>query len=136
MIMFRWLKQPWVITAAQITQYVVGTLGGITAVIGAANPLFLQSTIGPVLISIVGGMLSVGCGLGAVSAIKGWWSWERIALIIVGLAFLALMPAALYFAFARNNPAIWVVVILVVWAICDCIKRYRRIDWAYLDPAK
>lgn len=131
-----WIKQPWVITAAQILQYTVGAIGGIIAVSGTANPQFIQTTIGPLLVSVVGSMLTIGCSLGAISAIKGWWHWERIALIIVGVGFFALLPAAIYYALTRHNPSIWIVLVLVVWAVCDCIKRYRRIDWAYLDPSK
>lgn len=131
-----WIRQPWVINAIQFAQYCVGIAAGMAAVTGTANPQFLQNTINSLLITIVGGMLIIGCLTGAISVAKGWWAWERIGLIITGLAFFALLPAASYYSFGGKNPATWIVLILAFWAVGDCIKRYRRIDWAYLDPAK
>jgi len=133
---FHWIKQPWVINAAQILQYIVGVLAGLMAVTGTASPQFMTSTIGPTIISIVGSVLMVGCGTGAYAVVRGYWWLERIALWITGIGFTALLPAAIFYSLRGRTSAIWLVLILVIWAICDCFKRYRRIDWAYLDPAK
>jgi hypothetical protein len=55
----------------------------------------------------------------------------------VGLGWVLLLPAALFFALAgRGSSGIWLVVALVITALSDVFKRYRRIDWAYLDPAR
>lgn len=130
------IKEPWVINAAQIVQYCIAMFAGTMAVLGTATPVFLSSTLGPVLIASVGVLFIIGGVVGTFSVLKGNWGLERLALWVTGIAFVALLPAATYHAFSGRNPAIWFVLILVVWAICDVFKRYRRIDWAYLDPAK
>lgn len=134
--LFKWVHEPWAINAAQIAQFFLAMFFGFMAVIGTATPQFLYTTIGPVLIAIVGVLWFIGGAVGTYAVARGHWGLERIALWIVGIAFAMLLPAATYYAFTGKSPAIWIVLGLVVWALLDIFKRYRRIDWAYLDPAK
>jgi hypothetical protein len=131
-----WIREPSAINAAQILQYSVGAFAGVMAVTRTASPQFLTSSLGPVLITTVGCILVTGCTLGVFSVLRGYWWLERIALIVVSVGFMALLPAAIYYSLNGTNSAIWLVLVLVVWALCDVFKRYRRIDWAYLDPSK
>jgi uncharacterized membrane protein YhhN len=65
-----------------------------------------------------------------------WWL-ERVALLITGLGWVLLLPATLTFALqGRGTGTIWIIVALIFTAIGDVFKRYQRIRWAYLDPAK
>lgn len=134
--LFLWVHEPWAINAAQIVQYCAAVFAGIMAVIGTSIPQFLSNTLGPLLITTVGSLFIIGGVVGTFAVIRGNWGLERLALWVTGFAFGGLLPAALYYSFTGKNPAIWIVLILVIWAICDVFKRYRRIDWAYLDPAK
>jgi hypothetical protein len=132
----QWIREPWAINAAQIIQYTVAVFAGFMAAFGVANPQFMTSTIGPKMILAVGTVLVIGGALGAVSVAKGYWWLERIALLVVGVGWVMLLPAAIFYSINGKSSAIWLVLVLVVWALCDVFKRYRRIDWAYLDPAK
>jgi hypothetical protein len=131
-----WLREPRAINAAQIVQYTIAVFAGAMAVMGVASPLFLTRTVNGPVIASVGCILVVGGALGVFAVAKGLWWVERIALWIVGIGLLMLLVPAVYFAVNGHSPAIWIVLYLVVWALCDVFKRYRRIDWAYLDPAK
>lgn len=131
-----WLHEPWVINAAQTVQYLAAILAGAMAYTGVANPAFLSTTVSGPVIAGVGLTFVVGGVVGAFSVIKGLWWLERIALWVVGLGLGALLIPAVYYSIVGHNPAIWIVLFLVIFAICDVFKRYRRIDWAYLDPAK
>lgn len=134
--LFTWVHEPWAINAAQITQYTLAMFFGFMAALGAATPQFLSTTIGRGMITAVGILWIIGGAIGAYSVARGRWGTERVALWIVGLAFTLLLPAATYYSFTGRSPAIWIVLGLVVWALLDIFKRYRRIDWAYLDPTK
>jgi hypothetical protein len=132
-----WLREPSAINAAQIIAYLIAAGSGLMAVIGAVLPQFMTSTIGPTVITAVGATLILGGIIGALSVARGLWWLERIALLIVGFGWAMLLPPAIFYAATRpQTSAIWLVVALVVTALCDVFKRYRRIDWAYLDPAK
>jgi hypothetical protein len=133
---FAWVREPWAINAAQIAQFTLAMFFGFMAVLGTATPTFISSTIGPKLIAAVGILWIIGGAVGTYSVARGNWGWERVALWITGIAFVMLLPAATYYSFRGKNPAIWIVLGLVVWALLDIFKRYRRIDWAYLDPTK
>jgi len=133
---FAWIHEPWAINAAQCLQYAVGVFAGVMAVTRTASPQFMTSSLGPTLITVVGAVLVLGCSVGLYAVIRGYWWLERIGLIITGAGFFALLPAAIYYSASGRNTAIWLVLVLVVWALCDVFKRYRRIDWAYLDPSK
>ena len=134
--LFAWVHEPWAINAAQIFQYCAGMFAGFMAVLGTATPQFLAGSLQPWLIATVGCLFILGGAVGTFAVAKGNWGLERISLWIVGVAFFALLPAASYISFTGRSPAVWIVLILVLWALCDVFKRYRRIDWAYLDPAK
>jgi hypothetical protein len=134
--LFSWVHEPWAINAAQIFQFALSILFGFMAAMGAATPQFIANTITRPLIIAVGVLWIIGGALGAYAVARGKWGWERVALWITGLAFFMLLPAAVYYSFTGKSPAIWIVLGLIVWALLDIFKRYRRIDWAYLDPAK
>lgn len=132
----RWLREPAAINAAQVIAYVMAGAAGLLAASGGI-PNILTLTIGPVLSVAVGAVLVVGGIIGAAAVLTGHWWLERVALLITGLGWVLLLPASLFFAFSgRGTSAIWLVVALVITALSDVFKRYKRIDWAYLDPAR
>jgi hypothetical protein len=134
--MGRWFREPSAINAAQTFAYIIVALTGAAAAAGALSPLFLSLTIGPIIITVVGTTMAVGGVIGAFAVTKGLWWLERIALIITGCGWAMLLVPAVFYAFNSHNSSIFLVLALVVTALCDVFKRYRRIDWAYLDPSK
>jgi hypothetical protein len=132
----RLLGEPFAINAAQVAGYSMAGGAGLLAAIGGA-PTFLTGTIGPLLSVGVGSTLVVGGVIGTIAVLAGHWWLERVALLITGLGWALLLPAAVFFALSpRSSGGIWLVVALVVVALCDVFKRYQRISWAYLDPAR
>lgn len=133
MLVFR---EPAVINAAQVLGNLLAAGCGAMAMAGGF-PTVVTGTIGPVLAVGVGAVLVIGGLLGAITVLIGMWWLERVALLVVGLGWFLLLPAALTFAASpRSTGQIWLVVALLVAALCDVFKRYRRIDWAYLDPTR
>jgi hypothetical protein len=130
------ISEPRGINVAQIILYVVAVVAGVAAVAGAISPLFTSSTVGPWVIIASGCFLAAGGAVGTISVLLGMWWLECVGLIITGVGWFILLPAALFFAFNSHNSAIWLIVALIVGVLCDVYKRYRRIDWAYLDPTR
>lgn len=130
------ISEPRAINTAQFILYTIATVTGFAAAIGALNPLFTSSTVGPWLIVTAGSILTIGGVAGAVSIPTGMWWLERIALMILGVSWLMLLPAATYYATVTTSSAIWLVIALLCTAILSLYIRYRRIDWAYLDPTR
>jgi hypothetical protein len=129
-------KEPAVINGAQIVGNMAAAVSGLLAAIGA-SPTIITGQIGPVLAVGVGAILLVGGVLGTVTVLLGNWWLERVALLITGLGWVLLLPATLTFALqGRGTGTIWIIVALIFTAIGDVFKRYQRIRWAYLDPAK
>jgi hypothetical protein len=124
------------INVAQVLAYSMAGMAGLLAAIGAA-PSFVTGSIGPLLSVGVGTVLAVGGIVGTVALLMGHWWLERIALLVTGLGWVLLLPAAIYFAASpRSSSGIWLVVALLIVALADCFKQYKRIDWAYLDPTR
>lgn len=135
---FHWIRQPRVINGVQIVAYMVASVAGLLAALGGI-PAIVTGTIGPIMAVAVGAMLFLGGYLGVQSVVCGAWWLERIALWTTGVGYGILLFATLWFALfgGRSITAtIWLIVILEVQAICANIVRYRRIDWAYLDPTR
>ena len=130
------ISEPRGINVAQIILYGIAAVAGVATAVGAVNPQFTSTTVGPWIIVVVGAVLTAGGLLGAVAVLAGMWWLERIALIIVAAGWAMLLPAAIYFAFSTHNSAIWLIIALIGGVLCDAYKRYRRIDWAYLDPTR
>lgn len=126
-------REPAVINGAQIIGNLAAAFTGALAAIGGF-PVLVTGTIGPVLAVGVGCVLFIGGILGAATVLTGTWWLERVALLIMGLGWALLLPACL-FAVMRNS-AVWLVVALILTALGDVVKRYKRIEWAYLDPAR
>lgn len=130
------IHEPAAINAAQFLANVAAAVSGLLAVLGGM-PNLLTSQIGPVMAVLVGSILLLGGSLGALAVATGAWWLERIALLIVAVGWVTVLPAAISFATTpRATGAIWLVVALLVVALADIFKRYRRIDWAYLDPTR
>lgn len=129
------VSEPAVINVAQIIGNLAAAGSGLLAAVGGL-PTLVTGTIGPVLAVAVGSVLLFGGVLGAVAVLLGAWWLERVALLIVGLGWVMLLPAALTVASAGRGFAVWLVVALIFTALTDVFKRYRRIDWAYLDPTR
>lgn len=126
--------EPSWINAAQVITNVAASCAGLLAAVGGL-PVLVTGTLGPQLAVGVGSVLFLGGMLGAISVLLGMWWMERVALLTIGLGWLLLLPASLAVA-ANGSSAIWLVVALIFAAVGDVFKRYRRIDWAYLDPTK
>lgn len=130
------LHEPAAINAAQFLANVAAAASGLLAMLGGM-PNLLTAQIGPVMAVAVGSILLVGGGLGATAVATGTWWLERISLLIVAVGWVSLMPATLAFASRpQSTGTIWLIVALLAVALSDIFKRYRRIDWAYLDPTR
>lgn len=133
----RVVREPAFINALQIIGYAIAATAGLLAALGGL-PSIVTGQIGPTLAVTVGAVLVVGGLVGAWAVISGAWWLERLALWVTGIGYVALAVPTLFFAFTpgRANSTIWLIVALEAAAIIDNMKRYRRIDWAYLDPAR
>lgn len=130
------IREPRAINIAQFLAYTITAATGVLAALGGV-PQVINGTIGPVLAVIVGTLLAFGGTVGAFAVATGHWWLERIALMITGLGWVTLLPAVLFFAFTPGrSSSIWLIVALLIVAIADTFKRYKRIDWAYLDPTR
>jgi hypothetical protein len=130
------ISEPRGINVAQVILYGIAAVAGFAATLGALTPTFTSSTVGPWIIVTVGCFLAAGGTTGVVAVIAGMWWLECVSLILTGVGWAMLLPPALYFAFTTHNSAIWLVIALLGGVLCDAYKRYRRIDWAYLDPTR
>jgi hypothetical protein len=129
------IHEPAAINAAQFLANVAAAGSGLLAMVGGL-PTLLTAQIGAVLSVLVGSILLVGGTMGALSVLTGTWWLERIALLIVAVGWVSLLPAVISRAATGGTSAIWLVVALLAVALADIFKRYRRIDWAYLDPTR
>lgn len=126
------LSEPAVITAFQICSHFAAALAGALAVAGAFP--YLLYGLPPVLTFAVGLVLVVGGLAGAAACLRGVWVVERIALMLVGLGWVSIVPSVL-FVRLPGMVKLFILLLLAV-AVFDVCKRYRHIDWAYLDPTK
>lgn len=129
------IHEPAAINVAQILGNAAAAGAGLLAVLGG-SPVLLTGTIGPLLSVLVGSILMVGGSMGAAAVLAGAWWLERIALLICAVGWVCVVPAALTLAGSGRSPGVWLVVALLAVALTDIFKRYRRIDWAYLDPTR
>jgi hypothetical protein len=130
------ISEPRGINVAQVILYTIAAAAGAAAVIGSLSPAFTSSTVGPWVIILSGCFLTAGGITGTIAVIAGMWWLECAALVGCGIGWLVLVPAAVTYALTTNNSGIWLVVALLGAVLCDAYKRYRRIDWAYLDPTR
>lgn len=130
-------REPKAINGAQVVTNFVAAVAGFLAASGSLSTI-VTGQIGPILSVIVGSILVVGGLMGAVAVLLGLWWLERVALLVTGLGWTLLLPAALSFAFSGKptSAAIWLIVALLFAALGDIFKRYLRIHWAYLDPRR
>lgn len=100
-------------------------------------PHLLTAEIGEALTALVGATLVSGGLVGAVAVVTGAWWLERVGLLLVGVGWLGVLPAAISRALTVSIPGpVWMVVALIIIALADAFKRYKRIEWAYLDPER
>jgi hypothetical protein len=128
-------REPRAINGAQVVTNFAAAAAGLLAALGGA-PTFMTGTVGPVISVVVGAVLVLGGIMGGTSVLLGNWWLERVALLITGLGWTLLMPACLTYAMAARSPGIWLVIALIFAALGDIMKRYLRIQWAYLDPRR
>ena len=133
----RFIREPWFINLLQIVGYALAAVCGLLAALGGI-PNIVTFQLGNFLAIVVGSMLTSAGAVGAYSVIKGYWGLEQAALWIIGIGYVGLLIPTVAYALApgRTNSTLWLIVALEVQAITATIIRYRRIDWAYLDPAK
>lgn len=127
------LAEPRYITALQIVSYLAATAAGLLVVFGAFPYLF-RGILSPWVAAAVGVVLAGGGVVGVAACWRGVWWLERVALLMVGLGWLLLVPSV--FAAGIHGLVRGFILLLLIVAVVDCAKRYRRIDWAYLDPTK
>jgi hypothetical protein len=132
------LKEPAVLTAAQIFTNVIAMVAGILTLTGSIPYIAsTANTAGPIFGVVLGSILTLGGALGTVTVLTGTWWLERVALLITGLGWVLLMPVTIAFALAPGGSAArWLIFLMLLTSVLDIFKRYRRIDWAYLDPTK
>lgn len=128
-------REPAIIKGAQIVGDLAAAVAGFLAVLNGL-PYLLTGTIGPLMAVVVGSTLVVGGLLGTFAVVRGLWWLERVALLIVGLGWVMILPAAATFQATGRGGVGWLVVALICTALADIFKRYQKIAWAYLDPAK
>ena len=127
------LAEPRWITGLQIVSHALAAAAGVLVVVGAF-PFLFYGVLPPWGAVLVGLVLAVGGSLGVVSCMRGTWWLERVALMLVGLGWVLLVPSVLAVHLWPLVKAFMLFLLAV--AVIDCAKRYRRIDWAYLDPTK
>jgi len=132
-----YFKEPAFINFLQVVGYSMAVICGLLSMLGGV-PNIITLQLGAVLSVIVGSMLVSGGLIGSFAVCRGLWWIERVALWITGLGYVALLiPTLAYAANGRTTTStIWLIVALEITCIIDAFKRYRRIDWAYLDPSK
>jgi len=131
-----YFRDPRFINFVQFIIYTLTTVCGFLAATGSI-PTVVTAQIGPVLSLIVGLFLIISGALGAVAVFGGHWWLERVAIRLSWIGLGLLTIPTLFYAFnGSRSSTIWLIFALEVMAIGDAIKRYRRIDWAYLDPTK
>ena len=130
-------REPKAINAAQFVIYAAAAISGALAAMGGL-PIIVTGQIGPILAASVGTVLLIGGILGSFSVLYGNWWLERVALLITGVGWLMLMPATFSYATSGRGTSytIWLIIALLFSALGDIVKRYLRIQWAYLDPQR
>ncbi|WNM72807.1 membrane protein [Arthrobacter phage RedFox] len=127
------LAEPRWITLLQVLSYIVAAAAG-SLVVAGAFPYLFRGVLSPVITAGVGLILGVGALIGVGACWGGVWWLERVALLLVGLGWVLLVPSVV------SVHMWWLVklfiLLLLAGLLLDVCKRYRRIDWAYLDPTK
>lgn len=129
----RHLEEPSWITGFQLVSHALACAAGILVVAGAF-PFLFWGVLSPWGSALVGLVLAVGGALGVGACIGGTWWLERVALLLVALGWVLLVPSVLAVDMWPLVKAF--ILLLLAVAVIDVCKRYRRIDWAYLDPTK
>ncbi|QGZ16913.1 hypothetical protein SEA_LITTLETOKYO_21 [Arthrobacter phage LittleTokyo] len=127
------LAEPSIITGLQVCSYLATGSAGVLVCAGAFPYLF-WGVLSPLVAFAVGLVLAVGGAIGLVACVRGVWWLERVALLLVGLGWVLLVPSVV-----SVNLSLMVkvfILLLLAVAVFDVCKRYRRIDWAYLDPTR
>jgi hypothetical protein len=131
------IREPWFINLLQVIGYILGIACGLLSALGGL-PNIVTFQLGSFLAVTVGSVLTIAGLLASYSLIKGYWGLEQAALWAFGVGYVALLIPTVVYAVspARNSATLWLIVALEIQAIIATMIRYRRIDWAYLDPAK
>lgn len=127
------LAEPSMITGLQVLSHFVAASAGGLVILGAFPYLF-RGILSPVMAFTVGLVLAGGGLIGVVACWRGTWWLERVALMLVGLGWVMLAPSV--FAIHLTALVKGFLLLMLAVAVLDVAKRYRRIDWAYLDPTK
>lgn len=129
-------RDPAFINFVQFVMYTMVAFCGLLAASGSLGTIMAMQ-IGDTMSLFVGGLLIIAGTIGACAVFTAHWWLERIGIRIFWLGLFLLMVVTLGYAFtAAKSPTIWLIFALEILALGDAIKRYRRIDWAYLNPAK
>jgi hypothetical protein len=131
------IREPWFINLLQVIGYILGVGCGLLAALGGV-PNIVTFQLGTFLAVVVGSVLVLAGILGSYSLVRGYWGLEQVALWAFGIGYVALLIPTVAYAVSpsRSNSTLWLIVALEIQAIIATMIRYRRVDWAYLDPAK
>lgn len=129
-------RDPAFINFVQFVMYAMVAFCGLLAATGSLSTI-MQFQIGSALSLFLGSLLIIAGTIGACAVFTAHWWLERIGIRIFWLGLFLLIVVTLGYAFnSAKSPTIWLIFALEILALGDAIKRYRRIDWAYLNPAK
>lgn len=132
----RFFRAPALVSFAQVLTDIIVLIAGVLTFTGSIIYLN-RGDFGPVFGVVLGTLLILGGVVGIVTVMTGVWWLERVALLVTGLGWVMFLPATIAFALQPGGSAVrWLIFLMFVTAILDIVKRYRRIDWAYLDPQR
>lgn len=91
------VSEPRILNAIFWVGYVVTFLTGVVTLV--APPMTVTGEIGPVLAILWAYMFILGGAIGATTALRGLWAWERWGILLgwAGLAVYAIVITVLHF---------------------------------------
>lgn len=127
------LHEPRVVTVCMILGYMGLFGGGLGSLLHP--PSTIQGELGVTITTMWSWFFIIGGALGLVSAPRGIWWLERVALIAAGTAFLIYGStiANLQITGAGSR---WMQLGVLTWGMFGLIARWHRIHWAALDPTR
>lgn len=128
---WRRLHEPRGKYAAQVAAYLVAGVMGCVLLLGRPDALTWQlghwATIG------AGTVVALAGGAGSVAAYVGAWWAERIAILTILLAYVALLP--ILWAYDTASVTMRLILTLQTLAVAALhVGRWFDINWADFDP--
>ena len=112
----------------------------------AQHDFTLQHAHGSLSSYITGFVLSIILTITPFTIIINKWmnGWVLLWFLVAFAVMQLLVQLVFFLHIGQESKPRWnlvaivfmIIFLLIVVAVVDCAKRYRRIDWAYLDPTK